>query len=176
LITTLFARLFLGDLFLHGLGGAKYDQVTEAIIERFFGVKPPGSMTLTATLRLPIARQQVTPGDARRVEHDLRELAFHGERYLETDGQAGLTSLVAEKSRWIGTTPTQANAKQRCHKIMDVNDRLHPYLARSREVLLAERKRIAEALRTEGILASREYAFCLYPADSLRRLMELAPA
>ncbi|HEX3725688.1 MAG TPA: hypothetical protein VHV08_05570, partial [Pirellulales bacterium] len=124
LITTLFARLFLGDLFLHGLGGAKYDQVTEAIIERFFGVKPPGSMTLTATLRLPIARQQVTPGDARRVEHDLRELAFHGERYLETDGQAGLTSLVAEKSRWIGTTPTQANAKQRCHKIMDVNDRL----------------------------------------------------
>ena len=29
LITTLWARLVLGDLFLHGIGGAKYDQVTD---------------------------------------------------------------------------------------------------------------------------------------------------
>src|SRR5207253_1004951 len=29
LITTLAARLLLGDLFLHGIGGAKYDQVTD---------------------------------------------------------------------------------------------------------------------------------------------------
>ena len=57
LITTLFARLFLGDLFLHGIGGAKYDQVTDLLVERFFGVKPPGYMTLTATLRLPIASE-----------------------------------------------------------------------------------------------------------------------
>ena len=66
LITTLFARLFLGDLFLHGIGGAKYDQVTDAIIERFFGLKPPQYMTLTATLRLPIKRAEVTTDDARR--------------------------------------------------------------------------------------------------------------
>ncbi len=42
LITTLFARLLLGDLFLHGIGGAKYDQVTDLLIGRFFGLEPPG--------------------------------------------------------------------------------------------------------------------------------------
>ena len=58
LITTLWARLVLGDLFLHGIGGAKYDQVTDLLVERFFGLPAPGIMVLSATLHLPIARPQ----------------------------------------------------------------------------------------------------------------------
>ena len=30
-MTTMFARLLLGDTFLHGIGGAKYDQVTDSM-------------------------------------------------------------------------------------------------------------------------------------------------
>ena len=41
LITTMFARLVLSDIFIHGIGGAKYDQVTDAIVRRFFAVEPP---------------------------------------------------------------------------------------------------------------------------------------
>ncbi len=36
LITTLVARVLLGDLFMHGIGGAKYDAVTDLICEAFF--------------------------------------------------------------------------------------------------------------------------------------------
>ena len=61
LITTLWARLALSDLFLHGIGGAKYDQVTDRLIETFFGLAPPGIMVLSATLYLPRA-----PGPGRR--------------------------------------------------------------------------------------------------------------
>ena len=32
--------------------------------------------------------------------------------------------------------------------------------------------RFGGQLRAESILASREYAFCLYPAESLERLMD----
>jgi hypothetical protein len=175
LITTLFARLFLGDLFMHGIGGARYDQVTEALIERFFGFKPPGSMTLTATLRLPVKRQAVTPDDARRVEHELRELTYHPERYLGADGDAEATSLASQKRQWIQTTPTPEGAKQRCRAIRQLNERLQSHVALKRAELLSERERIARGLHTEKILASREYAFCLYPAESLRRLMEISP-
>ena len=42
LVTTLWARLALGDLFIHGIGGAKYDRVTDLLMERFFGLHPPG--------------------------------------------------------------------------------------------------------------------------------------
>src|SRR5205814_9272014 len=82
LLTTMFAGLVLGDLFLHGIGGAKYGQVTDAVISRFFGFEPPCYMTVTATLRLPIQGASVALDDARRVDQRLRELAFHPEHHL----------------------------------------------------------------------------------------------
>ena len=48
----MYARLVLSDLFLHGIGGAKYDQLTDLIIARFFGLQPPGFVTLSATVLL----------------------------------------------------------------------------------------------------------------------------
>ena len=53
LTTTLFARLFLGDLFVHGIGGAKYDEMTDRIFTRFFHLTPPRYLTLSATRFLP---------------------------------------------------------------------------------------------------------------------------
>ena len=81
LITTLWARLALGDLFLHGIGGAKYDQVTDRLIERFFGLQPPGIMVLSATLHLPVAPPRgMTPDEVRRDPAGTsRDLTFHPE-------------------------------------------------------------------------------------------------
>ncbi|MBI3838022.1 MAG: hypothetical protein HY288_08825 [Planctomycetia bacterium] len=173
LITTLFARLFLGDIFLHGIGGAKYDQVTDLVISRFFGIEPAGYMTLTATLRLPIARDEVRPDDARGVDHDLRELTFHPERYLDNASDARAELLLRTKQQWIATPASRENAKLRCHEIRRVNEELQPWLAQERGRLTYQREQIARALRAQSILTSREYAFCLYPAESLRQLMEM---
>ena len=40
LLLSAFARLILGDLFLHGIGGAKYDEMTEDFIRACFGCEP----------------------------------------------------------------------------------------------------------------------------------------
>ncbi len=69
LITTLWARLVLGDLFIHGIGGGNYDHVTDAIIERFFGCAPPHFVVLSATLLLPIERRE-TGGRSRRIRRE----------------------------------------------------------------------------------------------------------
>ena len=66
LVTTLWARMVLGDLFIHGIGGGNYDLVTDRIIERFFGRQPPGFMILSATLHLPI-NQSPLPTNLRSV-------------------------------------------------------------------------------------------------------------
>lgn len=171
LITTLFARLFLGDLFLHGIGGAKYDQVTDLIIERFFGLKAPHYMALTATLRLPIEREEVTPDNLRRIDHQLRELAFHPERSLDTEADGAAQLLAREKRHWIETLPTRESAKRRCHAIRSINERLQSAVADRWRQLQLEREATIGGLRKQGILASREYAFCLYPTEPLRRLM-----
>ena len=67
LVTTLWARLALGDLFIHGIGGAKYDCVTDRLIERFFGLAPPRFLVVSATLHLPIEHRRATAEEVRAI-------------------------------------------------------------------------------------------------------------
>jgi len=41
LLLTLFVRLCVADQFIHGIGGGRYDQVTDRLIARHFGIAPP---------------------------------------------------------------------------------------------------------------------------------------
>jgi hypothetical protein len=173
LMTTLWARVALGDLFLHGIGGAKYDQVTDAVIARFFGLEPPGFMVLSATLHLPIDRRRAElPGEA-WIDHRLRELEFHPERYLEgVSGPGEFAALVAEKEHWIQTPPTPENARDRYLALRRINSSLQPWVAGQRERLARQRRASAMAAQVERILSWREYAFCLYPAQPLREFLQ----
>src|SRR5262249_23040061 len=77
LTTTLYTRLFL-----HGIGGAKYDELTDELMRRFFGIEPPGFLTLTGTLLLPFPRADVTPEDCRRLAQEHRDLWWNPQRHL----------------------------------------------------------------------------------------------
>jgi hypothetical protein len=178
LITTLWARLALGDLFLHGIGGAKYDELTDLILEQFFGLSPPEFLTATATLRLPIVRQSVHESDLRRVQSELRELEFHPERCLERhpaevpEGErARVQQLARSKAQWIATPPTRENARLRCREIRAANEALAAWTQRLRRAALMQREALAQRLRSEAVLASREYAFCLFPEGTLRNFL-----
>ncbi len=56
LTTTLYARLFLADLFVHGIGGGKYDELTDELIQGFFECEPPIYLVFSATRWLPLPR------------------------------------------------------------------------------------------------------------------------
>jgi hypothetical protein len=172
LVTTLFARLVVGDLFLHGIGGAKYDQVTDALVERFFGLQPPGFLVLSATLLLPVARKRVRAEEARTIDRRLRDLDYHPESALDGIGcghtNCEAAELVAAKKRWIATPQTPQNARTRWREFRRINAALQPFVADRREELLRQRTATAAALAAEAILSWREYAFCLYPERYLR--------
>lgn len=169
LVTTLVARLLFGDLFLHGIGGAKYDELTDLIIRRFFSVAPPCYMFLSATLHLPTPHAPVSSGDLRAVEQRIRELSFHPEVFLKGTNLGGeAKEQIDEKRKWIATPQTKENARQRCRTIRHANESLQSLLEDQREALLARRGALSERLRAESVLASREYSFCLYPEAPLR--------
>lgn len=180
LVTTMFARLVLSDLFLHGIGGAKYDQLTDQLIARFFGLRPPTFMTVTATMRLPIAHPPIAPDALREIDQTLRGLRYHPERHLELSQvpaaeRAEARRLIDQKTAWIQTPKTFQNARARHVGISEANVALQPHLEPRRETLLTERAARARRLRAEAILASREYAFCLFPESGLRsRLWKLS--
>jgi hypothetical protein len=177
LVTTLWARLVLGDLFLHGIGGAKYDQVTDALVERFFGLAPPDFLVLSATLHLPVPREKVTTDAPRTMEHRLRRLTYHPECYINGREEASgggdpeAAALIAAKARWIEAPSTPDNARTRYEEIRRINHALAPYVAPLRERLLEGRRRAARAVQREAVLAAREYGFCLFPEKTLREFL-----
>ena len=63
----MFARMLVGDVFLHGIGGGKYDELTDVLIQRFYSVQPPRYLVLSATLRLPLPHSAVSEADVRKL-------------------------------------------------------------------------------------------------------------
>src|SRR5262245_28173518 len=108
LITTMYARLVLSDLFIHGIGGANYDELTDLIIRRFSGIELPAYLTATATFRLPIDRPNISLDDVRQSAQRLRDLRYRPESF-HRDGRvkndAGLShklaALAADKRAFL---------------------------------------------------------------------------
>jgi hypothetical protein len=172
-VTTMFARLVLSDIFIHGIGGAKYDQLTDAIVRRFFGVEPPEYLVATATFKLPLPRHGVEEADIARIDRLLRELRYHPELYA--DGRAEARQLIAEKRQWVAQQVPREQRPERHAAIERANHALHALLHDRRAQLLGERNELRSLRRQQAILDSREYPFCLFPAESLRtRLLELS--
>ncbi len=170
LATTLFARLFLGDLFLHGIGGAKYDQVTNTMAQQFFGFPLPPFATISATLRLPVEHEAVPEEQHRTLRKQLRELTYHPERRLSQEDPE-VARFMEEKRHWSQMPKTRENARQRHEAIARANRALQPHVAEHRARLERQRKETQHHLRANAILDSREYAFCLFPEETLKGLV-----
>ena len=179
MLTTLFARLLLADLFIHGIGGAKYDQVTDAISTRFFGFAPPAYLTLSGTLRLLQSTGFQSPGpcEADRptaVAQTLRELRYHPEQHLDLSAMDAsmrneAQGIIQKKLSSIHLPKTHENGAMRHRSITSANTALQPWLASKREALERELIEAEQQIRANRILQSREYAFCLFPAERLRQ-------
>ncbi len=96
---TLFARVFLADAFLHGIGGAKYDEMTDRLIARLFGVTPPSYLTVTATHRLPLGGWNVTPSDVSALKHRLWDFDHTPERFITANWRAEGVNPPSETSK-----------------------------------------------------------------------------
>jgi hypothetical protein len=77
LTLTMYLRLLVVDQFVHGIGGGRYDQVTDRLIRTFFGINPPRFAVATATLFFPGAGSQqrvclpCLKREGHRIRHDL---------------------------------------------------------------------------------------------------------
>ena len=179
LITTLFARLFLGELFIHGIGGGKYDELTDAIIHDFYQVEPPEYLVLSGTLLLPLPALSARQPDCRRWARQLRDLRWNPERHLGEQGalpgpfpsaaRFEKGDLIAEKASWVARQPQNNDERRRrFQSIRELTSQLRP-LVREREQQVRELLRNCEReVEANRILQNREYAFCLHPEGTLR--------
>jgi hypothetical protein len=181
LVTTMYARLVLSDLFIHGIGGAKYDEVTDLIIRRFFGIEPPAYITASATFRLPIERPQVSLDDVRDSERRIREARYRPEAFVrdplvaqEPDIAAKLAALVAEKREYLTRHDLRRCEQSVFDRLDRLNRAMHDLLAPVERELRARHAGLLVQLKHAQLLGSREFSFVLFPSEILpARLLDL---
>lgn len=169
LTTTMFSRLLLSDLFLHGLGGAKYDELSDAIIGPFYGLEPPGYGMLSMTLRLGLPDEPTTPGRLHDLERLRRELIYQPERHLAgPPAPECVAALAAKRAAIAGPQDTREHRVARFRAIREANAALAAPLAGRLEAVEAERTRLAEGLAHNAVARGRDYAFVLHSRSRLQ--------
>ncbi len=171
LLTTMYLRLIVGDTFIHGIGGGKYDQLTDAIIQEFFGVTPPDVIVASATLRLPAVTSPaatVTPTSQQQRER-LWQLKYHAESAVSAatlDGKSSeFESLLTRKRDLLANIPSRGEKWEWHHQISAVNSRLAELAAAQTSNAKQQLALATAEERQNRILTSREYSFCLFNRD-----------
>jgi hypothetical protein len=181
LVTTLVSRLLVADVFVHGIGGAAYDAITDDVVRRLMGSDPPRHAVVSGTLRLPLADACPTLESddpaarlaaARAV---LRDLRYHPERHLEPHATQPerVRELIAAKRRWIETHPTVTLARRRCQEIRAINERLAAVLEGERRAIEARIVQGAAAAKARSVLRSRDMPWCFFPENAVKSFLLL---
>jgi len=184
LVTTMIARLLFADVFVHGIGGAAYDTLTDDIVRRLIGSDPPRHAVVSGTLRLSL--EGVFPGfdtadpeaELAAVRRTIRDIAYHPEKHLTGDGERpdAIQELVVAKRRWVETVPTPALARRRCHEIRAANGRLAGHAAAAVRDLEARAMVLGHAVKARRVLAARTHPWCFFPEKTLRSFLLLENA
>lgn len=169
-----FARLFLADLFIHGIGGAKYDEMTEELIRAFLNIEPAPMCCVTATLHLPLQHSAIASDDLRRARLASRDLRYNPQRHV----RAAPTELVARRTDLIRTSTAlrEQHPRERAERrvvfreIRRVNEQILQTDA-WRAAQYDERISVLERqLALDRIALDREYFYALHPMDTLTEL------
>lgn len=177
LTLTLFARVCLGDFFIHGIGGGKYDEVTDAIIRDYFGLEPPAYQVLSATLHLPLPGLTTTADDAARQARLVRDLHWNPQRHLtpETARRPEVAALVAERAALVAADPPHgAHAERRAwfRALQAVTERLRPFVGEQVPRAEGELERMRAEAAANAVLRRRDYSWVLYPEETLRPFLQ----
>ena len=174
LTTTMFARYLLGDLFIHGIGGAKYDELGDEISSRFFGLAAPPYLTVSMTLWLGLDDDPASSEQLKQATRTLRDLTFNPDRHLPAS-----TTIDPEIARWIdakratiaGPIETHAQRLDRFHEIRRCNEALQAAIRDQQTRLTAETHKLAAGVHHNNLAHNREYSFVLHSERRLREAM-----
>ena len=169
---TMFSRMFFSDVFIHGIGGAKYDTITDEIIKEFFGIDPPGFVTISATLFLPLDDYGLDIKVLQELQRTDSDMCYNPERYAskETQSEPAFMNRVKEKQRLLKIMGvSNADEKRRYfRRIKELNKlmltQINPELKKKRK----EINTIRDKLAYNEVVRFREYPICLYPTKMLK--------
>ena len=174
LTLTLFVRTFLADLFIHGIGGSRYDRVTEAVAHRWWGIELPQFVTASLTMYLPLGAYLVTEDDLAEVDQRLHRLAHNPDEALgdidfDSPGERDRALSLAGRKRDLVEKISAEGADRKVlgAEIREVNAELAALLDPLAGELRSTRDRLSVQIEASGVLADRTYPFCLWSPEDV---------
>ncbi len=179
LTLTLFARTFLADLFVHGVGGSRYDEVTEGVARAFWGIDLPPFAAVSLTMQPPLDALPVSAEDVAELDRTLKRLEHNPDEFLDDvefadAGQEAIArGLAATKSDLVGEIQREgADRKELGMRIRDINAKLAEVVEPVAAEVESERRHLVSQLETSAVLTDRRYPLCFWSpeevADKLR--------
>ena len=166
---TLFERLFVADLFIHGTGGGRYDRVTDAVIAEYYGVRPPAFAVASMTLMLPLGGRITTDEDVRVAERRLQRFEHNPDEMLDeiefdtVVERAQAERLAARKRELVARiTAPDADRKALGGEIRETNTELARLLDPFGAEIRADLEGVRTARDASAVLTDRTYPFCLW--------------
>ncbi|MBU1291234.1 hypothetical protein KJ898_05510 [bacterium] len=180
LLLTLYNRLFVSDLFIHGLGGAKYDLVTDEIIREFLKVEPPHFLAASCTLHLNF---KSSPGASdfkiSTLKKEIRDLEFNPQRYIDElpltkkeKNQIGeLVEKKTELIKKIKKTLSPIEKRKISEKIKAINNFMGEKVRPIKYELNKKIEKEEEKMKQAKVYTFREFPYCFFSAKTLRNLL-----
>lgn len=169
LALTLFSRMFVADLFIHGVGGGRYDRVTDGVCRRYYGVEPPAFVVASMTMYLPIGVHVVSAEEVAAARERLNRIdhnpdALLGEVEFDSgEERARALSLAAEKTALVDAIAAPgADKKALGMRIRELNAALSAMLEPLRADLAGHLASLESQLAASEILTDRTYPFCFW--------------
>jgi len=180
LLLTLYNRLFVSDLFIHGLGGAKYDLVTDEIIREFFKVKPPHFLVASCTLYLDF-KSSLKASDFKisTLKKKMRDLKFNPERYVDElplnkkeKNQIGeLAEKKTELIKKIKKTLSPIEKRKISEEVKAINNFMVEKIIPLKYELDKKIEKEEEKMKQSKVYTFREFPYCFFSAKTPHNLL-----
>ncbi|GBD35566.1 hypothetical protein HRbin36_00679 [bacterium HR36] len=175
LTLTLFVRLFVAEMFIHGIGGGVYDRFTDRLLQRYWRLEPPRYAVVSATLHLPLPRPTPPPHHRDQLLHHLRDCRYNPERVLppEIIARPEVQHLVARKRellrQWPGASLEQRRALHR--ELSAIRRALQPLAAVAAAQIRSALEAVAAYEEQLALAEDREWAWVLHSDRALTQLV-----
>jgi len=175
---TLFVRLFLADWFIHGIGGASYEPVTDYLIEQYYRLSPLVYGVATATATLPLPPSTNPPENVRDLQHQLHRMKHNPEKHIDQSMRRdeSVAALVDAKRSLLEqmNQPDLARSRKQSlwSTLAQLNASLFAYAQDARQQIVEKIELAHETEQSQKVRNSREYFFGLFPRHMLQTLAQ----
>ncbi|MCX5659265.1 MAG: hypothetical protein NTW19_06020 [Planctomycetota bacterium] len=170
ILMSAFLRRWCCDLFVHGKGGAVYDQVTEAWWSAWRGEALAPKAVVSADLHLAFDAPLAEPAERNHALWYAHHLRHNIDRGL-AEGDA----RVARKRELLASVERDHDKARRAAafaEIHRINDALAADHAELLDAARAAARRTEVGLANRAIAGRRDWCFALYPAEQLAALRD----